>query len=90
MAIGDSSMNGQAEGNLERSLFAEQQFVGGGAYLFAAVLERFLGQYVSMNSFCQLLARTRQRKEVGFPTRPPGEKTGVSNPSSFLSPVGPL
>jgi len=44
--------------------FDEEQFVGGGVYLFAAVLESFLGQYVSMNSFCQLLARTRQRKEV--------------------------
>lgn len=40
----------------------EDQFVGGGAYLFSAVLDRFLGQYVSMNSFCQLLARSRQRK----------------------------
>jgi type VI secretion system protein ImpG len=44
--------------------FDENQFVGGGVYLFAAVIESFLGQYVSMNSFCQLLARTRQRKEA--------------------------
>jgi type VI secretion system protein ImpG len=44
--------------------FDEEQFVGGGAYLFAAVLERFLGLYVSMNSFSQLRARTRQRKEI--------------------------
>jgi type VI secretion system protein ImpG len=44
--------------------FDEEQFVGGGVYLFAAVLERFLGLYVSMNSFSQLRARTRQRKEV--------------------------
>jgi type VI secretion system protein ImpG len=44
--------------------FDEQQFVGGGVCLFAAVLERFLGQYCSINSFCQLLARSRQRKEV--------------------------
>ncbi len=42
----------------------EEQFVGGGAYLFAAVLERFLGLYASMNSFCQLIVRTRQRKGV--------------------------
>jgi type VI secretion system protein ImpG len=53
-----------ARGTQVEMEFDEQQFVGGGAYLFAAVLERFLGQYVSMNSFCQLLARTRQRKEV--------------------------
>lgn len=44
--------------------FDEEQFVGGGVYLFAAVIESFLSQYVSMNSFCQLLARTRQRKEA--------------------------
>lgn len=42
----------------------EEQFVGGGAYLFAAILERFLGLYASMNSFCQLIVRTRQRKGV--------------------------
>jgi type VI secretion system protein ImpG len=44
--------------------FDEEQFVGGGVYLFAAVIERFLGLYVSMNSFSQLRARTRQRKEI--------------------------
>jgi type VI secretion system protein ImpG len=42
----------------------EDQFVGGGAFLFASVLERFLSLYVSLNSFSQLVARTRQRKEV--------------------------
>jgi type VI secretion system protein ImpG len=44
--------------------FDEDQFVGGGAFLFAAIVERFLGHYVSMNSFSQLVARTLQRKEV--------------------------
>ena len=44
--------------------FDEEQFVGGGVYLFAAVLEHFFGQYVSLNSFTQLVARTAQRKEV--------------------------
>ena len=42
----------------------EEQFVGGGVYLFAAVVERFLGLYASINSFSQLVARTRQRKEI--------------------------
>jgi type VI secretion system protein ImpG len=40
----------------------EEQFAGGGAYLFASVLEQFLGLYTSINSFSQLSARTRQRK----------------------------
>ena len=42
----------------------EEQFTGSGVYLFASVLERFLGQYVTLNSFSQLVAKTRQRKEV--------------------------
>ena len=42
----------------------EEQFTGSGVYLFASVLERFLGQYVSLNSFSQMVAKTRQRKEV--------------------------
>lgn len=42
----------------------EEQFVGGGYYLFASVIEHFLGLYVSLNSFIQLSLRTRQRREV--------------------------
>jgi type VI secretion system protein ImpG len=45
-------------------MFDEEQFVGGGVFLFASVLEQFLGLYVSMNSFSQLVVRTEQRKEV--------------------------
>jgi type VI secretion system protein ImpG len=41
----------------------EQQFTGGSAYLFAAVLDRFLAGYASMNSFTQLTARSNLRKE---------------------------
>jgi type VI secretion system protein ImpG len=41
----------------------EEQFAGGGAFLFAAVLERFLGLYASVNSFSTLVARTRQRRQ---------------------------
>ena len=37
--------------------FDEQKYVGAGLYLFACVLERFLGLYVSVNSFTQLVAR---------------------------------
>jgi len=42
----------------------EEKFVGGGVFLFSSVLEHFLAQYVSMNSFSQLAVRTRQRKEM--------------------------
>ncbi|MGA2433841.1 MAG: type VI secretion system baseplate subunit TssF [Bryobacteraceae bacterium] len=53
-----------ARGTRVEAVFDEEQFVGGGVYLFASVLEHFLGLYVSMNSFSQLVARTEQRKEV--------------------------
>jgi type VI secretion system protein ImpG len=41
----------------------EDQFVGGGAYLFASVVEQFLGLSASLNSFTQLVVSTPQRKE---------------------------
>ena len=44
--------------------FDEDKFVGTGLYLFACVLERFLGEYVSVNSFSQLVAGTIQKKEA--------------------------
>lgn len=42
----------------------EDQFVGGGAFLFASVVERFLGLSASLNSFIQLVVSTSQRKEL--------------------------
>jgi type VI secretion system protein ImpG len=44
--------------------FDEDKYVGAGLYLFTCVLERFLGQYVSVNSFSQLTAKTQQKKEA--------------------------
>jgi type VI secretion system protein ImpG len=44
--------------------FDEEQFAGSGIYTFASVIDRFLGLYTSMNSFSQLVVRTRQRKGV--------------------------
>jgi len=44
--------------------FDEDQFAGSGVYLFASVLESFLGLYSSINSFSRLTARTRQRKGI--------------------------
>lgn len=42
--------------------FDEDQYVGSGVFLFALVLERFLGLYASVNSFNQLVAKTKQRE----------------------------
>ncbi len=44
--------------------FDEDKFVGTGLYLFASVLERFLAQYVSVNSFSQLVVKTIQRGAI--------------------------
>jgi type VI secretion system protein ImpG len=44
--------------------FDEEKFIGGGAFLFASVLEKFFGLYTSVNSFTQLIARSRQREEA--------------------------
>jgi type VI secretion system protein ImpG len=50
--------------------FDEQKYVGTGAFLFACVLERFLGLYASINSFSQLVARNKQG-EAPFKKWPP-------------------
>jgi type VI secretion system protein ImpG len=42
--------------------FDEDRYAGGGVYLFASVVEHFLGLYASVNSFTQLAARTTQRE----------------------------
>lgn len=51
--------------------FDEEQFVGSGMYLFASVLERFLGLYASLNSFNQTVLKSEQREEIvkRFPPR---------------------
>jgi type VI secretion system protein ImpG len=38
----------------------DEKYLGTGAYLFSSVLERFVGLYTSINSFTQLVTRTRQ------------------------------
>ena len=58
--------------------FDEEKFVGSALYLFANILERFIAQYVSVNSFTQVIVRTLQRKEI-FKSWPPrnGERVLV-------------
>jgi type VI secretion system protein ImpG len=48
----------------------EEQFAGGGAFLFASVLERFFGLCASLNSFTQLRVTTPQRKEALYEWEP--------------------
>jgi len=44
--------------------FDEDKYVGTGLFLFTSILEKFLGQYVSVNSFSQLVVKTIQKGEV--------------------------
>jgi type VI secretion system protein ImpG len=60
--IGERIGSGFVRG-IETTLeFDEENFVGSGLYLFGCVLERFLGLYASVNSFNQLVMRTKQRE----------------------------
>ena len=45
--------------------FDEEEFVGSGMFLFASVLERFFGIYVSSNAFNQLVIKSKQREGEG-------------------------
>jgi len=51
--------------------FDEAEFVGSGLYLFACVLDRFFGLYVSVNSFNELVVTSKQREGIikRFPPR---------------------
>ena len=53
-----------ARGTQVHMEFDEEDFSGSGVYLFATVIDRFLGLYASLNSFSQLVVKTRQRREV--------------------------
>jgi type VI secretion system protein ImpG len=61
---GGPTASGFARGVEVTVEFDESKYFGSGLYLFASVLERFLGLYVTVNSFSQLVATTRQREGV--------------------------
>jgi type VI secretion system protein ImpG len=51
--------------------FDDERYPGTGFYLLASVLEHFLGQYATINSFTRLIARSKQREfwEKKWPPR---------------------
>ncbi len=49
----------------------EKKYVGGSAYLFASVLDRFFGLYAAVNAFSELVAQCRQRISQEEPWRWP-------------------
>ena len=56
------SWNGFCRGLEVNVEFDEKKYVGSGVFLFASVLETFLGLYATLNSFTQLVATTQQRE----------------------------
>jgi type VI secretion system protein ImpG len=60
--IRDGSARGFCRGLDVAVTFDDEKYPGTGFYLLACVLERFLGQYASINSFTRLVARSRQRE----------------------------
>jgi type VI secretion system protein ImpG len=61
--IGDPVRASFVRGTEVSLAFDEDEFVGTGVYMFAAVLERFLGLYAALNSFVQLNVTTKQREK---------------------------
>jgi type VI secretion system protein ImpG len=62
--IGPAATGGFALGVEVTATFDEKSYVSTGVLLIASVLERFLGQYASINSFTQLVAKTKQGEGV--------------------------
>jgi type VI secretion system protein ImpG len=62
--VGPAALGGFALGVEVTATFDEKNYVGTGVFLVASVLERFLGQYVTINSFTQLVARTVQSEGI--------------------------
>jgi type VI secretion system protein ImpG len=57
---GGPTSSGFARGMEVTVSFDAENYVGTGMFLFACVVERFLGLYVSINSFSQLVGKSKQ------------------------------
>jgi type VI secretion system protein ImpG len=62
--IGKGVNAGFARGTEAELLFDPDMYAGSSVFLFASVLESFLGLYASLNSFTQVVARVRLREGV--------------------------
>lgn len=60
--VEDSHGRGFCRGIEVEIEFDEEKYVGGGVFLFASVLDRFLGLYATINSATRLVARLKSRK----------------------------
>jgi type VI secretion system protein ImpG len=62
--VGRGAESGFARGVEVELTFDPSQFTGAGVFVFASVLEAFLGLYCSVNSFNQTVARIARREGV--------------------------
>jgi type VI secretion system protein ImpG len=60
--VGTGELGGFARGLEVGLVLDETKYVGNSGFLFASVLERFLGLYVTVNSYTRLVARFRQQE----------------------------
>jgi type VI secretion system protein ImpG len=62
--VGTESWRGFCRGIQVGLVFDEEMYIGSSAFLFGAVLNRFFGLYSSVNSFTELVIRSKQRDGV--------------------------
>jgi type VI secretion system protein ImpG len=62
--VGSDAWRGFTRGVSVSLTLNEQEFVGGSAYVFASVLNRFFSMYAAVNSFVQLRVLSEQREGV--------------------------
>jgi type VI secretion system protein ImpG len=62
--IGTDAWRGFSRGVEVELFFDEELYVGNSAFLFGAVLNRFFALYASVNSFTQLVIRSKQREGI--------------------------
>lgn len=62
--VGSEAWRGFCRGIEVTLLFDPDMYVGSSSFLFAAVLNHFVALYASVNSFTQLVVRSRQREGI--------------------------
>jgi type VI secretion system protein ImpG len=68
--LGPESWRGFCRGTEITLTFDEDYYEGSGAFLFATVLNSFFASYAAMNSFTQLVVRSKQREGIWKQWRP--------------------
>ena len=62
--VGNEPWRGFCRGNEVTLVLDEDYYEGSGGFLFGAVLNRFLASYAAVNSFTQLIIKSKQREGI--------------------------